>query len=141
MAIMRSFFEGARRDQLLEVIRWLCLLPVAWLAEMAVQLVGGGLSLAIGDETWRLGSRLMLAYVLPKLAFVLVGGKIAPRWPGAVAAGLAVVTVLLSLVIHVAGQYAAGNRVGIVNYLHFGAETLGAVGGVILMALPMRKAH
>jgi hypothetical protein len=73
------------------------------------------------------------------LALVLIGARIAPRWQGAAAAGLAVLVVGMSLVIHLVGQYSVGNRVGIVNYLHSGSETLGAIAGAILIALPARK--
>ena len=134
---MNPFFELTARDKLIEVLRWLGVLPAAFLGDTAVQfLFGGVVQLAgigvggpLGDLGFAHALRVFLYYVPHKAVFVVAGAKIAPRYQWRTAIGLAGLGLLLSLMTHVVGQYVRGNSLGSTNYIHLLAETAGLVAG------------
>jgi hypothetical protein len=140
---MRTFSELTRRGRLLEVLRWLCVLPVALLGDFVMQfIVGAVVQIAsyggwgdLGNSNIGYAFGIFLYYVPRKSAFVIAGAKMAPRHQIAAAIGLTVLGFLLSLMTHVVGQYLGGNRVGITNYMHFLAESVGVLGGATYIVL------
>jgi hypothetical protein len=135
---MRLLSDLTGRARLYEVLRWLCVLPAAFLGDIVAQFVsgaavqiaksvGGGV---LGDSTFTYSLGVFLYYVPRKSVFVIAGAKMAPRVQMATAIGLMVLGILISLMTHVVGQHLAGNRVGIVNYIHFLAESGGALCGM-----------
>lgn len=132
--VMSSTSELPRRSRRFEILRWLCVLPAAVLAQITVRYAVGAVAVLAGYGGWRTDNEfssslfpgLFLAYALPAAAFVVAGAKTAPRHVAATAIGLALLGLLLSVMTHLAGQHLAGNRVGIVNYMHFFAESAGA---------------
>ena len=131
---MRSFSELSSREKRMEIVRWLCVLPAAVLADFAVSFVvgtivrSGGLKIR-GESSIAYWFVLVLTYGSPKAAFVAAGAKTAPRRPVAIAVVLTVIGFCLSLMTHVVGQHLAGNRVGATNYAHLFAETAGLICG------------
>jgi len=147
---MRPFSELTGRGKLFEVLRWLCVLPTALLGDIVVQFViGAVVQIAsyggwggLGDSNIAYALGVFLYYVPRKSAFVIAGAKMAPRHQMATAIGLTVLGLLFSLMTHVVGQHLAGNRVGIVNYTHFVAESAGVLGGAAYILLQVwRKAR
>lgn len=138
---MQAFSELPSRQKRVEVMRWVLLVPAAVLAASAVELIVGGVARAAGSGgpvPWDPGSvgfwvRAVPYYVLPQFAFVVAGGRLAPRKQLAVAVLLVLVGGLLSLLKHVVGQHLAGNSVGFVNYAHFGLELSGLVAGAAFL--------
>lgn len=127
------------RQRRIEVVRWLIVLPAAVVAGLAVQLIISALvrGLSLGGsappdsasiDDW---ARAVPSYFLPMFVFVVTGGRFAPRKRLVVAFLLMVLGGVLSLLNHVVGQSLAGNRVGFVNYGHFGLETAGLVAGFL----------
>lgn len=141
---MSSASESPHRSKRSEILRWLCVLPAAILAQLAVRYAVGVVAQSAG---WRTDNDLspsslvllFLAYALPAVAFVIAGAKTAPRYVMATSIGLALLGLLLSLMTHLVGQHLAGNRVGIVNYMHFFAESAGFLAGATVLALGTRK--
>ena len=80
--------------------------------------------------------RIPLYYAPKDAAFVIVGAKVAPR-PLTTAVALAVAAIGISLVIHILGQ----RTVGVTNYLHFTAESAGAVLGAAFSFATTRTNH
>jgi hypothetical protein len=106
-------------------LRWLAVLPAAILAGWLAHLVFGTASVVVARLVWQsYVVRLLLYYVPKDAAFVLVGAKVAPR-PRATAVVLAAAAIAMSLAVHILGQ----RTVGVTNYLHFAAESVGAVLG------------
>lgn len=112
-----------------EVLRWIGVLPAAFLGAFAARFVGGiagyAAAHALGSES---GSTvalltLLLAYGIGTAAFVLAGALAAPRHRAVVAIALAAICVIVSLLTHVLSQGHPGRT----NYLHLAAETVGAV--------------
>lgn len=118
----------------LQVLRWLAVLPAAAFASWLFRGVGHFLLSLLGIDLRGPGYPeflFPLQQLLPGgLAFVLVGAWVAPKRQRRVAAGsLMVLGVLISVLIHVAGQ----TRPGLTNYMHFTGESLGALLGVVLV--------
>ena len=139
---MKRFSELASDAKLIEVLRWVCVLPAAVLGAFVVQYIVhavvqiadyGGWDLR--DSSLGYALRVFIYYVLRKAAFVIAGAKMAPRHQVATAIVLAVLGILSSLMIHIAGQHLVGNYVGLVNYTHFLAESAGALGGAAGIAV------
>jgi hypothetical protein len=130
---MRPFVELSAKEKATEIVRWLCILPAAWLAGMTPVFIDRLLrppALALPPGTPRpVVSDLQRLY-LPHLlgivmaaAFVIFGAKIAPRWRLPVAATLAALWMLFSYLIHV-GPHASFE----LRYLtHFIVATLSAL--------------
>jgi hypothetical protein len=144
---MRPFSELTDGGKLIEVVRWLCVLPAAMLGSFVVQLIVGavvqiadnsGLGI-LGDSKIAYSLRLFLFYVPRESVFVIAGAMTAPRHQMATAIVLTVLGICLSLMTHVVGQHLAGNHVGLVNYTHFFAESAGAVGGAAYIFLQDRR--
>jgi hypothetical protein len=122
----------AGRRIVVEVLRWICVLPAAFLAEFAVQvittLVPQGDMFKWGDASPSpivFALQLLVAYTIPKAAAVVAGAKMAPRFRLATSIVLAASVTLMTLSDHVIFQ----SNPGITNYSHFTAETAGAVFG------------
>jgi hypothetical protein len=88
-----------------------------------------------GDSSIAYWLMIFLNYVPRKLAFVCAGATTAPRYQRTTAIGLAVLGIFVSLMIHVVGQHLAGNHVGLINYTHLIAESVGALGGAACIFL------
>ena len=121
------------RDKVIELVRWLGVLPASvggWFLGKTISRVlywlisiGGTVNLR---EMHYPDFLLVLLFYPPKsAAFVVLGALMAPRFRTASAVVLAILTVLLSLQIHVTGQRNPGST----NYMHFSTESLGAVCG------------
>jgi hypothetical protein len=144
---MKPFSELTGRGKLIEVLRWLCVLPAALLAHSALELVVdaavqiarfGGWGI-FGDSHIAYLVRLFLFYVSPKAAFVIAGAKTAPRYQTATAIVLTVLGFLFSLLTHVISQQHAGRRVGITNYTHLLAESAGLLVAAAYIVLEVRR--
>ena len=118
------------------VLRWLAVIPAAVMAGWLAHFAFGFMSLIAArvlSESTTYYARLLLCYVPKDAAFVIVGAKIAPR-PVATAVVLAVAAIAMSLLVHILGQ----RTVGVTNYLHFTAESAGALLGVAFTYATMR---
>lgn len=71
--------------------------------------------------------RTMMYFVPKNAVFVFAGAMTAPRYRLNTALLLAAIAIGVALIVHVLGQ----QSVGVVNYIHFAAESAGVVGGVI----------
>ena len=144
---MKPFSELTGRGRLIEVLRWLCVLPAAVLGHIALEFVveaawqiasSGGWGI-LGDWNSAYSLMMFLHLVPPKSAFVIAGAKMAPRYQRATAIVLTLLGFLFSLMTHVISQHLAGRRVGITNYTHLFAEFAGAVGGAAYIVLEARR--
>jgi hypothetical protein len=137
---MNPFSQLSRRAKLIEVLRWLGVLPAALLGELvvrhgigvafaAVHMVSYGARENVSGLNAGHFLRIVFYYVVPRSAFVIAGAKIAPRFQLATAIALTGLGVFLSLMTHVVVQHVAGNRVGVTNYAHFIAESAGLAVG------------
>jgi hypothetical protein len=73
--------------------------------------------------------RIALFFVPLSMAFVIAGTFVAPRHRIAVAAGLSLIRIVMSFIVHIGSQM---NPVA-VNYLHFLMESLGALFGFVIV--------
>jgi len=136
---MNPFSKISRRAKLIEVLRWLGVLPAALCGNsLVLQFVSAAFAAVhlISYGVWHIGDsgiaeflKVFLYYVLPSSAFVIAGATIAPRFQLATAIALWGLGILLSLMTHVLLQQLAGNRVGVTNYVHFLAESTGLAVG------------
>jgi hypothetical protein len=134
---MKPFSELTVRGRLIEVLRWLGVLPVAVWAGIALEfvvVVAGQIASfgewgILGDSNIAYVLRMLLFYVATKSAFVIAGAKTAPRYQRATAIVLTLLGFLFSLLTHVISQHLAGRRVGITNYTHLFAESAGMLAG------------
>lgn len=114
-----------------DTLRWVCVLPSAWLGSVVIQrLIGLIARLLITpghqpDAQAAYYLQLFLFYAPKEAAFVIAGAIMAPRFHLATAVVLSVTGILLSIVIHILGQ----TNPGIVNFTHSGLETTGIVLG------------
>jgi Na+-driven multidrug efflux pump len=139
---VQVFGELSPRQKRIEVVRWLLLVPAAWLASSIVTFIIGAFLRVIRSSSVPLNSSsisfwasAVLSYVLPDIVFVIVGAWIAPRKQLPVALLLMLLGGVLSLMMHVVLQHLAGNRVGPTNYTHFGLEMAGLLVGVVCIRL------
>ena len=126
---MVAFSELTGKEKAIELLRWICVLPAAMLAYVAV-----GFVISSAPNTHWV---LLICYMPKEIAFVVAGAKTAPRSRTIATLVLAAVAILASLAIHVLTQ----QRVGLTNYLHFGAESVGAVIGAIYIVYAEIKAN
>jgi hypothetical protein len=120
------------------LLRWLAVLPAAILAAWVAHFAGGIVGLAVSrlvPEPASYYVRLLLYYAPQQAAFVIAGALVAPR-PLATACVLAGVAIALSLTVHILGQHSVGTT----NYLHFAAESAGAIVGVVASAVARSRA-
>jgi hypothetical protein len=144
---MPPFSSLTSRKKLIEMLRWVCVLPAAVLGEIVVRYAIGLCVRTAGDGGWRpFGDSTpasflwtLLCYAPPESAFVIAGAMLAPRRPMTTAIVLAVLRFILSLMTHVVGQHLAGNHVGITNYLHLFAESAGLLTGAAYIAWQSAK--
>src|SRR5262245_49502537 len=106
-------------------LRWICVLPAAIIVAAAVRyasrivvIIVRAVSLSALASLGRSG----VLYVPTDAAFVLVGAITAPRYRVITAIVLAAIRLGLALVAHVLRP----DSVGLTNYTHFAAESLGA---------------
>jgi hypothetical protein len=146
---IKRFAQLTLPERLIELLRWVCVLPAAVLADTAAQLVidaavqfaSQGRPNFVGDSIIAYLFALLLYYVLPKSASIIAGAKTAPRFQGATAITLTVVAFLFSLMTHVISQHLAGRRIGITNCTHLFAETVGAVCGAACILFKVRRSR
>jgi hypothetical protein len=144
---MKPFSELTLSERLIELLRWVCVLPVAVLLDTTAELVinavvqfaSHGEPSILGGSIIAYSLTLLLHYVLPKSASVIAGAKTAPRFQWATAITLTVVAFLFSLLTHVISQHLAGRRIGITNCTHLFAETVGAVCGAAYILFEVRR--
>lgn len=137
---MTAFKELSTRHQAIEVARWVALLPVAAVAARAVQIlvvvIWRAITAAVSAQTPSPASFWVgtaLGYSLPQTAWVIAGSLLAPRYRVVVAWLLMLLGIGLSLLKHVVVQHTVGNHVGLINYVHFGSETIGVMIGVAVV--------
>lgn len=118
--------EGQKTTRV-ELLRWLCVLPAAVLADLLVDFLTGW---SLSGATAGITAALVLHYLPPKAAFVIAGAKMSPGHRVRTAVVLALLGFLSSATKHVVGQHLAGNRVGLTNFLHLSAETVGLLVGM-----------
>ncbi len=106
---MRSFAELSARDKSIEVVRWVLVVPAAWLAGMALpfleRLVRPPMMAQLpGTPRPQVSDfRIYLSHLLGIVmaaVFVIVGAKMAPRWRVTVAGILAALWIVFSYLIH-----------------------------------------
>lgn len=98
------------------ILRWIAVLPTALTAAYALQMLTLPLLRALsGGFPLIDGLRIALYHSIWPMAFVLAGAILAPSRRLATAVVLMVLGILLSLQIHIVGQFVAGNRVGVTN--------------------------
>jgi Mg2+/Co2+ transporter CorB len=147
LGTMKPFSDLTVPAKLTEVLRWVCVLPVAmlvdaaapWIVDAAAQVAHSGGLGVFGDSIIIYSLLLILFYVLPKSASIIAGAKTAPRFRRATAIMLAVFAFLFSLLTHVISQHLAGRRIGTTNCAHLSAETVGALAGVAYILFEARK--
>ena len=108
---MRAFAELSRTEKSIEVVRWLCVVPAAWVAGMAPRFIEALVrppALAQLPGTPRPPVSDFQRIYLPHLlgivmaaAFVFVGAKVAPRRRVLVAVVLAAFWTAYAFMIHV----------------------------------------
>ncbi len=138
---MTRFNDLTSREKAIEVVRWLCVLPAALLASSLTQFIFGltirtifrDAGVAVDDSQVAYYLGMCLYHVPWGFVLVVAGARMAPRHQFAAAFVLTVLGVVLSLLTHLVGQYLAGNRVGVVNYAHFAAESAGALAGAAMV--------
>jgi hypothetical protein len=108
---MRWFAELSTRDKSIEVVRWVLVLPAAWLAGMAPRFIARvlipptmvqppGMPRPRVSDFQQIYLPHLLAVVMAA-AFVIVGAKVAPRRRVLVAGILAALWIAFSFLIHV----------------------------------------
>ena len=109
-------------------LRWLAVMPVAIFAWWLAHFVFGAIC-AITAQLLTAAAmvyvRLVLVYVPKSAAFVWAGATVSPR-PLPTAIALAAIAMALSLLVHILSQ----RTVGATNWLHFAAESVGALLGL-----------
>ncbi|HEX2475165.1 MAG TPA: hypothetical protein VHK01_10480 [Lacipirellulaceae bacterium] len=108
---MRSFAELSAREKSIEVVRWVLVVPAAWLAGMVpvflerlirppMMVQPPGTPRPPVSDFQRIYLPHLLGVVMAA-AFVIVGAKVAPRWRLPVAGILAAAWIVYSYLLHV----------------------------------------
>lgn len=124
-----------------EVLRWICVLPSAFLGAFVARYLGGivGYALVHGSGLGSESSIALLAQILvygiAAAVFVLAGALTAPRRRAIFGIVLAAVCAGLSLLTHVLSQSHPGRT----NYLHLTAEAAGAALAVVFLFWLQRR--
>ena len=115
----------------LDLLRWLGVLPCAYLAHWLLQ--GGGFALFsfLRGPGYPEFLFPLLQYLPSGFVLTFAGATVAPSRKVAVSIGLAVAWLPLVWLTHVFGQ----SSVGLVNYMHATGDSLGQVAGVSLTVL------
>ncbi len=120
------------------ILRWLAVIPVAILAGYVVDFALGAVC-AVAAQFLSASAthylRLLLCYAPKNAAFVFAGATVSP-WPVPTAIVLATAAIVISLLVHILGQ----RTPGLTNYLHFAAETIGALLGIVAIYAAARPA-
>lgn len=118
-----------KKRQLFELLRWIGVVPCAWLAGKVAGGLGYGAFRIFRGPGYPDFLYPLLQYFPGGLALAFVGGMVAPKRRLTVALTLAVLLMSYSWLIHVIGQPSPG----LVNYMHATGESLGALIGVALV--------
>jgi hypothetical protein len=117
-------------------LRLLAVIPVAifawWLAQFVFRAISA-ITAQLLTAAAMVYVRLVLVYVPKSAAFVWAGATVSPR-PLPTAIALAAIAMALSLLVHILSQRA----VGMTNWLHFAAESAGALLGLVLSCVGPR---
>ena len=130
---MRSFFQLTGKEKTIELLRWVCVLPVAML--------GGFGAFCIAGVVKSFGSfggivNILITQFPIGTAIVLAGAITAPRFRLATACCLAVPWVLVSYIIHVQQQRAHG---AVPEYFPGVIAALATAAAVVYIFLKARK--
>ena len=133
--------DGQRtRSKAIEVLRWVGVIPAAWLASWVLQ-GSGSFILSLGGMLDLRGPNYpaflfpLLFYLSSGAAFSFVGAMTAPRLRIAAGVILAAFCICLSCMVHIFTQ----KNAGLTNYMHATGEALGAVIGVAVVACLVRR--
>ncbi len=133
---MPSFTDLSAREKIIEVVRWLLVVPAAWLAGMTPRFIDRlvrppamaqlpGMPQPPVSDFQRFYFHLL--GIVMAAAFVIVGAKVSPRWRVPVAGILAAAWIVFSYLIHVRPHHSFELR-----YLtYFMAATGGALAATI----------
>ena len=102
---MKSFSELTRREKGIELLRWVCVLPVALVVRHIVQIlmflvVVRPLLSELSYEGFDRWLRHLTVGLSGGAAFIIAGAKTAPRFRRATAVVLAVVSIVVAVRIH-----------------------------------------
>lgn len=118
-----------------EVLRWICVIPAAWLASWVVRGLGpfllslGGL-LDLRSPNYPEFLFPLTNFLPSGAAFSFVGAMVAPRARLGASVILAVFCIAISCVVHVLTQV----NPGLTNYMHVTGEALGVMIGAACVA-------
>ena len=113
----------------LDLLRWLAVIPCAYLAHGLLQGLGFALFSFLRGPGYPEFLFPLLQYLPSGVAMVFVGAMIAPSWKVVTSIGLAVLLLPLMWVVHVFGQ----SSPGLTNYMHATGDSIGLLVGVALI--------
>jgi len=131
--MMNTFRQLSAREKWIEMVRWLCVVPVMAVANSLAKPGGEGL-LSVAAYGWGRDSEFGFwmrigLYALRSVLVLVVGALVVPRKRVTATFVLMVAWMLSSLLTHVLVQPHPGRT----NYLHWAAESLGAVLAFVLV--------
>lgn len=101
---MKSFSELTRREMAIELLRWICVVPIAILVGLAGHLLIVTIALPIMRELSYEGTGRWLRHLIGGIpsgvAFVVAGAKTAPRFHRGTAVALAICSITSAIVVH-----------------------------------------
>lgn len=101
---MKPFYALTRKERVIELLRWLCVLPVAVLGDFVGRIVYGGVAALLFSELSYEGAdrwvRHLVARLLSGVALVIVGARMAPRWRRTTALALAALAFAMAVRTH-----------------------------------------
>jgi hypothetical protein len=122
---MKSFSELTTKEKTIEIVRWVCVLPVSMLAGYLGWAAAGALSRiafgGLGFEGTGRWVRHLTANLLSEPARIFIGAKMAPRARRKTAIVLAILNVALAILIHRE------------DYLPIVAQTIGLGIGILVV--------
>lgn len=124
-----------KNDSGLDVLRWLGVLPCAYLAHWLLQGLGFALFSFLRGPGYPEFLFPLVQYFPSSVALIFVGATVAPRRRLEVAVILAAVSMYLSWKIHVLGQLTPG----LANYMHATGDSIGLLVGVTLFLWRVQK--
>tara|TARA_R110002072_G_C7977032_1_gene535647 strand:- start:17898 stop:18443 length:546 start_codon:yes stop_codon:yes gene_type:complete len=121
----------------LNVLRWLSVLPCAYLAHWLMQRFAFALFSFLRGPGYPEFLFPLFQYLPSGFVLIFAGISVAPSRKVAVSIGLAVVWLPLVWLTHVFGQ----SSVGLVNYMHATGDSLGTLVGVALIVHRVRQSR